>query len=314
MSTRPARKFDTVNIDPSKRDKLLRDISIYLETGRQKWYSDRGIPYKRSFLFHGPFGVGKSTVASTIAGELGLDIYTLSLRSGDITEAELVLLLSTTPRPCLIVLEDIDEAGFDQRRPVAGKTSCGTLHIPESGISLSGFLNATDGANAPEGRVLITSTNYYNRLDEAIKRPGRMDVHLHFDLASREDVKSIFKRIYQRTQPRERADCMAEFDAKSIMEFADEFSSRVPERQLSHAEIQEYLIQRSHSPQAALGEFDLWLKSRAGRGKKRKEQQAVQKIPEGAASACTFNQRMKLRTRGARSQNDLPRESKRLRR
>ena len=52
---------------------------------------------------------------------------------------------------------------------------------------------------------------------------------------------------------------MTEFDAKSIMEFADEFSSRVPERQLSHAEIQEYLIQRSHSPQATLGEFDLWL-------------------------------------------------------
>ena len=31
MSIKPARKLDTVNIDPFERDDLLRDISLYLE-------------------------------------------------------------------------------------------------------------------------------------------------------------------------------------------------------------------------------------------------------------------------------------------
>ena len=52
-------------------------------------------------------------MASAIPCELGLYIYTLLLRSGDITEAGLVLVLSATLRPCLIVLKDMEEAGFD---------------------------------------------------------------------------------------------------------------------------------------------------------------------------------------------------------
>ena len=65
-----------------------------------------------------------------------------------------------------------------------------------SRISLSGLLNALDGVGAQEGRLLFATTNRYEALDPALRRPGRMDVHVEFRLASRYQVGELFKRFY----------------------------------------------------------------------------------------------------------------------
>ena len=73
-----------------------------------------------------------------------------------------------------------------------------------SKISLSGLLNALDGVGAQEGRLLFATTNRYEALDPALRRPGRMDVHVEFRLASRCQVGELFKRFYfptPRTSP-----------------------------------------------------------------------------------------------------------------
>lgn len=43
-------------------------------------------------------------------------------------------------------------------------------------LTLSGLLNAIDGVNSAEDRVLFMTTNYLDRLDEALIRPGRVDL------------------------------------------------------------------------------------------------------------------------------------------
>jgi len=63
-------------------------------------------------------------------------------------------------------------------------------------VSLSGLLNALDGIGAQEGRVLFATTNKYNSLDPALCRPGRMDLHIEFKLASRFQAEELFKRFY----------------------------------------------------------------------------------------------------------------------
>jgi len=65
-----------------------------------------------------------------------------------------------------------------------------------SRISLSGLLNALDGVGAQEGRLLFATTNRYEALDAALRRPGRMDVHLEFKLASKYQVGMLFERFY----------------------------------------------------------------------------------------------------------------------
>jgi len=65
-----------------------------------------------------------------------------------------------------------------------------------SRVSLSGLLNALDGVGAQEGRLLFATTNRYEALDAALRRPGRMDVHVEFKLASQYQIGELFKRFY----------------------------------------------------------------------------------------------------------------------
>ncbi|KAL2152454.1 hypothetical protein VTH82DRAFT_5638 [Thermothelomyces myriococcoides] len=65
------------------------------------------------------------------------------------------------------------------------------------GISLSGLLNAIDGVASHEGRVLIMTTNKLEALDEALIRPGRVDLQIAFTNASQEQARELFLRMYE---------------------------------------------------------------------------------------------------------------------
>ncbi|KAK3403558.1 BCS1 N terminal-domain-containing protein [Sordaria brevicollis] len=67
----------------------------------------------------------------------------------------------------------------------------------DRGISLSGLLNAIDGVASHEGRVLIMTTNKPEKLDEALLRPGRVDLQIAFLNATQEQVRELFERMYE---------------------------------------------------------------------------------------------------------------------
>jgi len=65
-----------------------------------------------------------------------------------------------------------------------------------SKVSLSGLLNALDGIGAQEGRILFATTNKYSSLDPALCRPGRMDIHIEFKLASKFQAGQLYRCFY----------------------------------------------------------------------------------------------------------------------
>lgn len=67
----------------------------------------------------------------------------------------------------------------------------------KKGISLSGLLNAIDGVASHEGRVLIMTTNKPETLDEALIRPGRVDLQVGFTNATEEQARELFVRMYE---------------------------------------------------------------------------------------------------------------------
>ncbi|KAL2196318.1 BCS1 N terminal-domain-containing protein [Corynascus similis CBS 632.67] len=67
----------------------------------------------------------------------------------------------------------------------------------KKGISLSGLLNAIDGVASHEGRVLIMTTNKPDALDEALIRPGRVDLQVAFTNASQQQARELFVRMYE---------------------------------------------------------------------------------------------------------------------
>ena len=117
-------------------------------------------------------------------------------------------LISELPEHCIALMEDIDAAfhhTLSRDLPGEGERESDKIERPNgpavpqersSRVSLSGLLNALDGVAAQEGRLLFATTNRYEALDAALRRPGRMDVHVEFKLASQYQVGELFKRFY----------------------------------------------------------------------------------------------------------------------
>lgn len=136
-------------------------------------------------------------------------------------------------------------------------------------ISLSGLLNAIDGVASHEGRVLIMTTNKPESLDEALVRPGRVDLQVGFTNASRVQAVDLFVRMYEARAPKdlplglkqrdkEENGGMTSSDLKNI---AQKFGEMVPEGALSPAEIQGFLLKRKKSPQRALDDAPSWIEA-----------------------------------------------------
>jgi SpoVK/Ycf46/Vps4 family AAA+-type ATPase len=63
-------------------------------------------------------------------------------------------------------------------------------------ITLDDILNLWDGINETSGRILIISSNHYNKLDPALIRPGRIDCPIELGNASHETISQIYKHYY----------------------------------------------------------------------------------------------------------------------
>ncbi|KAL9598284.1 MAG: hypothetical protein Q9219_004585 [cf. Caloplaca sp. 3 TL-2023] len=221
VASRPSRPIETVVLDHEQKERVLQDINEYLHPKTAVWYANRGIPYRRGYLLAGPPGTGKSSLAWAIAGVFGLDIYCISLVDPTLTEEDLGVMFTSLPRRCVVLLEDIDAAGLvkrDESATVEEPTDKDTSEAAKlgaeiskaikasqekggkakevQGISLSGLLNAIDGVASHEGRVLLMTTNFPEKLDEALIRPGRIDMKVAFTKATRGQMSELFIRMY----------------------------------------------------------------------------------------------------------------------
>jgi chaperone BCS1 len=349
-------------LDGGIKDLLLEDARDFLKSKR--WYADRGttlilpsssircqlthlsgIPFRRGYLLYGAPGSGKTSIIHSIAGELGLDIYIISLSKTGLDDSTLSSLISSLPEQCIAIMEDIDAAfthGLtrdtagtefeDPRRRDSfrrdrddleddtddhegrgwGRNLGDSAGGASSRITLSGLLNALDGISAQEGRLLFSTTNRYHTLDPALTRPGRMDLHIEFRLASRCQARELYKRFYVPDAPDNAMedDDQAEGDGasddsgyatptkdgsydsmpsspksvgpaepspgpayngtahsarapkltkKGIERLAEQFSARIPERELSMASLQGYLMSYKTRPLQAVDDVERWV-------------------------------------------------------
>ncbi|KAM7204914.1 putative mitochondrial chaperone BCS1-B [Naviculisporaceae sp. PSN 640] len=210
---RTSRPFSTVILNEKVKKDLIDDVTDYLNPATRRWYSNRGIPYRRGYLLYGPPGTGKSSLSLALAGFFKMRIYIVSLSSPSANEENLASLFAELPRRCVVLLEDIDSAGLTHTREgdngattsnddsgdmVPGQITAGntTTNNNTGRLSLSGLLNILDGVASQEGRVLIMTTNHLEKLDKALIRPGRVDMIVKFDRADKGMTADIFKAIF----------------------------------------------------------------------------------------------------------------------
>jgi len=184
FASRPPRLLDSVYLDKSDREALIVDLDEF--RSNKQWYTTRGLSYKRGYLFHGPPGSGKSSLAAAIAGHLKRNIYSLSLSTEKMNDLQLLHLVSSVPRNGILLIEDID-ALFMQRE----KTEDASRFL-----TFSGLLNALDGVCLRDGLIVIMTTNHIEKLDPALIRPGRIDFRLLLSWASYDQAKAAFEAFF----------------------------------------------------------------------------------------------------------------------
>lgn len=198
------RPLISVILNTAIANKINGDMREFLETS--KWYQDRGIPYRRGYLLYGPPGCGKSSFVKAIAGEINYNICILSLSSKNLNDDSLNNLMNSTPENCIILLEDVDAAfpnrdveEDDDDKKGDKKKKQQAQQPSENGtgkVTLRGLLNALDGVASTEGRIIFLTTNYIDRLDPAMTRPGRVDLKVLIDLPDDDQLFRMFTHFY----------------------------------------------------------------------------------------------------------------------
>lgn len=174
-----ARDLNTVILPNRQKERLIQDIEQFLKLKER--YLKFGIPYHRGYLFEGPPGTGKTSLAKALATHFSLDVYYIPLADME-KDVSLMTMVAAVPPGSVLLLEDIDVFNATRERNDQGE---------EFGITLSGLLNSLDGVSTPSGLITIMTTNRIEVLDEAIVRAGRVDRVEHIGYLDDEQLHQL---------------------------------------------------------------------------------------------------------------------------
>ncbi|KAE8655071.1 P-loop containing nucleoside triphosphate hydrolases superfamily protein isoform 1 [Hibiscus syriacus] len=153
--------FETLAMEPELKEFIMKDLDTFVE--RKEFFENVGRAWKTWFQ---------------------------SVRS----DSELRRVLTSTTNRSILLIEDIDcSTKVTHDRTKANENSDeedeDELKRPmgiDPGVTLSGLLNFIDGlwSSCGHERIIIFTTNHKEKLDSALLRPGRMDVHIYMGYCS----------------------------------------------------------------------------------------------------------------------------------
>lgn len=231
----------------------------------KEWYENKGIPYTFGLLLHGIPGCGKTSLIKAISKDTQRHILNIKL-SPSVTLTQLrnlfysdkIKVFTDVNTPLqyitipidqrIYVMEDVDcltsilnnrESKQDEilsdedvrTIKMLGKERWEQMkNLNTDKVSLSDILNIIDGVLETPGRILILTTNFPEKLDSALLRPGRIDLIVNFKECNELQLREMFEHFYDRR---------FDFDYKSI------------ENSFTPAYIQEIFLRYIHNPDKA---------------------------------------------------------------
>lgn len=183
----------------SLKDQIKRQADYIMAGAEEKAaYRQYHLKPDKGILMYGPPGNAKSSLAEAAAGEFGF--YFIKIISNDFA--------SSLPEQQIKKLTDIFQQAetfskminspgivlfFDEFDSLAGKN---VLYPSVRGALLT-YIDELHKNGEKSKILLMAATNFFSKIDDAVKRKGRFDIHAFVDNPEETDGKAILKKLFE---------------------------------------------------------------------------------------------------------------------
>lgn len=209
--------LDDIIISESLR-KELNKICGFISEGKRKLLQNIGCKPQKGYIFYGPPGNGKTSIARAIACQANAKFISASapefLKSYVGEGAAHVRKLFKEARanaPCIVFIDEIDCIAKERGE---GGNACESI--------VNQLLAELDGFNSLKGVTVIAATNRKDVLDKALIRSGRLSKHIEIPLPKKLQRQKILDLYIEKFK---NSGCLeGTIDTKKLANETDGFS------------------------------------------------------------------------------------------
>ncbi len=214
------------NIFFENKDMFLKKINYFCNNRAS--YRELGVPYSLGIILYGSPGTGKTSCIKALANMTGRSVVDLNLsRIKTYKELKSAFLdmkinnVEVAPDKRIYVFEEFDciidkvkQRTLNDTKNQTNLTNIPNLQLLEELYEASGYkereipgdapitietlLNCIDGTLESNGHIICLTTNFIDKIDKALIRPGRFDCHIHLENSTPKIILEMINHFYNK--------------------------------------------------------------------------------------------------------------------